>query len=66
MNVQPSYDELWRKRLEALEKAWPDFLAGETDALHKTRVASRRIREALPVVGANAPRAKVKKLRKRM
>src|SRR5437879_2856235 len=66
MNVQPSYDSLWQKRLQALGAVWPEFLAGETEALHKARVASRRIREALPVVGANAPRAKVKKLRKRL
>ena len=66
MNVQPSYDSLWQKRLKALGAVWPEFLAGETEALHKARVASRRIREALPVVGANAPRAKIKKLRKQL
>jgi len=66
MNVRPPYDGLWRKRLDALEKVWPQFLAGEIEALHKTRVASRRIREALPVVGVNAPASKVKKLRRRM
>ena len=66
MKVQPSYDTLWRKRLQALDAVWPEFLAGETEALHKARVASRRIREALPVVGVSAPRAKVKKLRKRL
>src|SRR5712691_4982821 len=66
MNVQPSYDGLWRKRLQALDAVWPEFLAGKTEALHKARVASRRIREALPVVGVTAPRAKVKKLRKRL
>jgi CHAD domain-containing protein len=41
-------------------------LGGETKALHKARVASRRIREALPVVAASAPPAKVKKLRRRL
>ena len=66
MNVQPSYDTLWRKRLDALNAIWPDFLAGETEALHKARVASRRIREALPVVGASAPPAMVKKLRRKL
>jgi CHAD domain-containing protein len=49
-----------------LDKVWPEFLAGETEALHKARVASRRIREALPVVGAHASPAKVKKLRRKM
>src|SRR3954466_13282746 len=66
MNVRPPYDGLWRKRLDALEKVWPHFLAGETEALHKTRVASRRIREALPVVGVHAPGSKVKKLRRKL
>src|SRR5947207_2807620 len=66
MNVRDPYDGLWRKRLDALDKVWPQFLAGETEALHKARVASRRIREALPVVGVQAPHAKVKKLRRKM
>jgi CHAD domain-containing protein len=66
MNVRPSYETLWRKRLDALDSAWPDFLAGESKALHKARVASRRIREALPVVAATAPPQKVKKLRRKV
>jgi CHAD domain-containing protein len=66
MNVRHPYDGLWRKRLDALDKVWPQFLAGETEALHKARVASRRIREALPIVGVHASPAKVKKLRRKM
>ena len=66
MNVRTPYDVLWQKRLDALDKVWPQFLAGETEALHKARVASRRIREALPVVGVHASAAKVKKLRRKM
>ncbi|HTL02757.1 MAG TPA: CHAD domain-containing protein [Vicinamibacterales bacterium] len=66
MNVRHAYDGLWRKRLDALDKVWPQFVAGDTEALHKVRVASRRIREALPVVGVHAPSAKVKKLRRKM
>src|SRR4051812_13749215 len=66
MNVRTPYDALWRKRLRALQKAWPEFLAGDAEALHKTRVASRRIREALPVVGADARSKKVKKLRRKV
>jgi len=45
---------------------WPDFVSGRTGGLHKTRVASRRIREALPIVGVTASPAKVKKLNKKM
>lgn len=66
MNVQPSYERLWQKRLDALRAVWPEFLAGDREALHKARVASRRIREALPVVGASAGPDKVKKLRRKM
>jgi CHAD domain-containing protein len=66
MNVPTPYDGLWRKRLDALDKVWAAFLAGETEALHKARVASRRIREALPVVGVYASPAKVRKLRRKM
>ena len=66
MNVRHAYDGLWRKRLDALDKVWPQFLAGDTEALHTVRGASRRIREALPVVGVHASPAKVKKLRRKM
>jgi CHAD domain-containing protein len=66
MNAQTSCDRVWRKRLNELSSVWPDFLNGRTTGLHKTRVASRRIREALPVVSVCAPPAKVKKLNKKM
>ena len=66
MNTSTSRDRLWRKRLNELSAVWPDFVNGRTAGLHKTRVASRRIREALPIVGAAAAPAKVKKLNKRM
>ncbi|MSO56000.1 MAG: CHAD domain-containing protein [Acidobacteria bacterium] len=66
MNMKTSHDGLWRKRLDALNAVWPDFLAGQTKALHKARVALRRIRAALPVVGAAASPARVKKLQRRM
>ena len=66
MNVSTSCDRLWRKRLNELSSVWPDFVGGRATGLHKTRVASRRIREALPVVGACAPAAKVKKLNRKM
>jgi CHAD domain-containing protein len=66
MNLRHPYDGLWRKRLDALDAVWPQFLAGDSDGLHKVRVASRRIREALPVVGVQASPGKVKKLRRKM
>jgi CHAD domain-containing protein len=66
MNTTTSRDRLWRKRLNELSAVWPDFVSGQTTGLHKTRVASRRIREALPIVGAAASPDKVKKLSKKM
>lgn len=66
MNVKTTGDGVWRKRLIALSEVWPDFVDGRTEGLHKTRVATRRIREALPIVGASAPAAKVKRLDRKM
>ena len=42
---------LIRQRLRALEKNLPAAKKGNVDALHQARVASRRIREALPLLG---------------
>lgn len=66
MNASTPCDRLWRKRLTELQAVWPEFVGGRTTGLHKTRVASRRIREALPIVGVCAPPAKVKKLNRKM
>jgi CHAD domain-containing protein len=66
MNESTSRDRLWRKRLNELSAVWPDLVNGRTTGLHKTRVASRRIREALPVVAVDAPPDKVRKLNKKM
>ena len=65
MNASTSRDRLWRKRLNELDAVWPEFVSGRPAGLHKTRVASRRIREALPIVGVATP-AKAKKLSKKM
>ena len=66
MNASTSRDKLWRKRLNELSSVWPEFVHGRTAGLHKTRVASRRIREALPIVAVAAPPEKVKKLNKKV
>ena len=65
MNASTSRDRLWRKRLNELDAVWPEFVSGRPTGLHKTRVASRRIREALPIVGVATP-AKTKKLSKKI
>lgn len=66
MNGLPPCDRLWRKRLNELSAVWPDLVGGRNTGLHKTRVASRRIREALPVIAVCAPPDRVRKLNKKM
>jgi CHAD domain-containing protein len=48
---------LIRQRLRALEKNLPAAAKGNAEALHQARVASRRMREALPVV-SSGPRGR--------
>ena len=45
---------LLRQRLVSLLKAMPAVHAGDETSVHEARVASRRLREALPVLGASA------------
>jgi len=66
MNTSTTRERLWQKRLNEFSAVWPEFVSGRTGGLHKTRVASRRIREALPIVGAGVSKAKIKKLGKKM
>jgi CHAD domain-containing protein len=61
------------KRRSALAKHLPKALTGDSHAVHQARVASRRLRETLPVVGADLDDAKggkdakgAKKIRRRM
>lgn len=34
-----------------LQRAWPGVVAGDAEAVHRARVATRRLREALPLAG---------------
>jgi CHAD domain-containing protein len=52
------------RRLRALGETLPGALDGESAAIHKARVASRRVREALPIVLAQAPPKQVRKIRR--
>jgi CHAD domain-containing protein len=45
---------LLRQRLVSMLKAMPAAQAGDEMSVHEARVASRRLREALPVLGARA------------
>jgi CHAD domain-containing protein len=53
-------------RHRALTKHVAAAVEGDERAVHQARVATRRLREALPVLGAGLPRKRVRKLRRRM
>jgi CHAD domain-containing protein len=57
------------RRVRALERELPGALEHDIDALHRSRVASRRLREILPVLGLEGEAARdpeVEKTRKRV
>jgi CHAD domain-containing protein len=62
MKLRNARDRLLHRRLRAFARALPDACGGDVNAVHKARVASRRLREALPVVLADVPPKKVKRL----
>lgn len=55
-------DRLLHRRVRAFERALPEARGGDAAGVHKARVASRRVREALPVLLANMPAKKAKRL----
>jgi CHAD domain-containing protein len=56
MSANADLQTLVKRRVKALESHLPGAIAGDTRALHRARVASRRLREVLPLV--TAPGAK--------
>jgi CHAD domain-containing protein len=64
MNAQLASDRIITDRLRALADSLPAVLEAEPAAVHKARVASRRVREALPVVLAQAPARRSARLRR--
>ena len=62
MKLRNARDRLLHRRLRAFARALPDACGGDVNAVHKARVASRRLREALPVVLADVPTKKAKRL----
>ncbi|MDE3154491.1 MAG: CHAD domain-containing protein [Acidobacteriota bacterium] len=46
------------RRVEAFAKVLPRLRDGDVEGIHRARVATRRLREALPVVAAAAPQAR--------
>ena len=57
---------LLRQRLVSLLKAMPAAQAGDETSVHEARVASRRLREALPVLGASADERTLGRAEKRV
>jgi CHAD domain-containing protein len=55
---------LLQRRARALSEAFPGLIAGDPAALHRARVASRRLREAVPVAGAGLSPTARKKVRR--
>lgn len=66
MATVPRQVLLLERRLAAFRKHLPAALDGDEKAVHHARVATRRLREALPVVGADLPRRRVRKARRRV
>jgi CHAD domain-containing protein len=62
MKPRNARDRLLHRRVRAFERALPEACGGEVEAVHKARVASRRVREALPVVLADVPAKKASRL----
>lgn len=56
-----SSEMLVRQRLRALRRSLPAAREGDAESLHKARVATRRLREALPLI---APRSRHRKLQR--
>jgi CHAD domain-containing protein len=65
MNRHSHLDALLDKRLRALTRNLPSAREGDVNAVHRTRVASRRVREALPLLDGRLPSAKLDKVRRR-
>ena len=57
---------LLRQRLVSLLRAMPAAQAGDEISVHQARVASRRLREALPVLGTTADEAALDRAGKRV
>ena len=57
---------LIRQRLGALSRSLPAARAGDVSAIHQARVATRRLREALPLVARGAPGRKLARAVRRL
>lgn len=62
----PAPEYLIRQRLSALGRALPAAKAGDATSLHQARVATRRLREALPVIGSSTRAEKLSRSVRRL
>lgn len=62
----PAAEYLIRQRLTALRRALPAAKNGDARSLHQARVATRRLREALPLFGAGRKAEKVTRCIRRL
>jgi CHAD domain-containing protein len=61
MNDSHPSDVMIRQRLLALTRTLPSASKGDVNAIHQARVATRRVRAALPIVTRGSRRRKLKK-----
>ena len=61
MNDSHPSELMIRHRLSALARTLPSASSGDVDAIHQARVATRRVRAALPIVTRGSSRRKLKK-----
>jgi CHAD domain-containing protein len=61
MNDSHPSELMIRQRLQALSRTLPSAASGDVNAIHQARVATRRVRAALPIVTRGARRRKLKK-----
>jgi len=61
-----SSEVLIRQRLRALTRALPAACRGDVESIHQARVATRRVREALPLVASGASGRKLERIVRRL
>jgi CHAD domain-containing protein len=66
MTLQRLRDTLLRKRVKAVEQAWQAAREGDPVAVHQLRVASRRIREVLPVISDEQRPQRLKRMQRKV
>lgn len=57
---------LLQRRAKALQRHLPQAVAGEDHGVHQARVATRRLREAVPVLGVGATRRPAEKAQRKI